>query len=161
MLPYSIVQFVVIPLLFLPIGVIAATNVFINVLIAEVFTNLHSFLVIGPNHTGDDVMMFENKAKGKGEFYLRQIVGSVNYRTGTDTVDFLHGWLNYQIEHHLWPEMTVSQYQQAQPLVKALCEKHNIPYIQESVFKRLVKTIDVMVGKTSMLRPHSVEPVLA
>jgi len=161
MLPYSIVQFVVIPLLFLLIGVIAATNVFINVLIAEVFTNLHSFLVIGPNHTGDDVMMFENKAKGKGEFYLRQIVGSVNYRTGTDTVDFLHGWLNYQIEHHLWPEMTVSQYQQAQPLVKALCEKHNIPYIQESVFKRLVKTIDVMVGKTSMLRPHSVEPVLA
>ncbi|MEI7795427.1 MAG: fatty acid desaturase [Methylococcaceae bacterium] len=161
MLPYSIVQFVVIPLLFLPIGVIAATNVFINVLIAEVFTNLHSFLVIGPNHTGDDVMMFENKAKGKGEFYLRQIVGSVNYQTGTDPVDFLHGWLNYQIEHHLWPEMTVSQYQQAQPMVKALCEKHNIPYIQESVFKRLVKTIDVMVGKTSMLRPHSVEPVTA
>ena len=153
MLPYSIVNFVVIPLLFIPFGVVAATNVLINVLMAEVITNLHSFLVIGPNHTGEDVMMFEEKAKGKGEFYLRQIVGSVNYPNGTNTLDFLHGWLNYQIEHHLWPEMTASQYQKAQPLVKALCEKHNIPYIQESVFKRLMKTIDVMVGKSSMLRP--------
>lgn len=153
MLPYGIVQFVVIPLLFLPLGAVAATNVLINVLIAEVFTNLHSFLVIGPNHTGEDVMMFDEKAKGKGEFYLRQIVGSVNYPSGTNVLDFLHGWLNYQIEHHLWPEMTASQYQRAQPLVKAICEKHNIPYIQESVFTRLRKTLDVMVGKTSMLRP--------
>ncbi len=153
MLPYSIVHFVIIPLLFIPFGVVAATNVLINVLFAELLTNLHSFLVIGPNHTGDDVMMFEEKAKGKGEFYLRQIVGSVNYPSGTNTLDFLHGWLNYQIEHHLWPDMAASQYQKAQPLVKAVCEKHNIPYIQESVFKRLMKTIDVMVGKSSMLRP--------
>ncbi|MEN9758015.1 MAG: hypothetical protein RL755_2202, partial [Pseudomonadota bacterium] len=144
MLPYSIVNFVVIPLLFIPFGVVAATNVLINVLMAEVITNLHSFLVIGPNHTGEDVMMFEEKAKGKGEFYLRQIVGSVNYPNGTNTLDFLHGWLNYQIEHHLWPEMTASQYQKAQPLVKAICEKHNIPYIQESVFTRLRKTLDIM-----------------
>jgi fatty acid desaturase len=154
MLPYSIVNFVIIPLLFIPFGVVAATNVLINVLMAEVITNLHSFLVIGPNHTGEDVMMFEEKAKGKGEFYLRQIVGSVNYPNGTNTLDFLHGWLNYQIEHHLWPEMTASQYQKAQPLVKAICEKHNIPYIQESVFTRLRKTLDIMVGKTSMLRPN-------
>ncbi len=156
MLPYGIVQFAIIPLLFLPISAIAATNVFINVLMAEVFTNLHSFLVIGPNHTGEDVMMFDAKAKGKGEFYLRQIVGSVNYPNGTNTLDFLHGWLNYQIEHHLWPEMAASQYQQAQVRVKAVCEKHNIPYIQESVFTRLRKTLDIMVGKTSMLRPQSI-----
>ncbi len=154
MLPYSLVHFVVIPLLFIPLGIVAVTNVFLNVLFAEILTNLHSFLVIGPNHTGDDVMMFDSKAKGKGEFYLRQIVGSVNYPSGTNMLDFLHGWLNYQIEHHLWPEMTASQYQKAQPRVKAVCEKHNIPYIQESVFTRLMKTLDVMTGKTSMLRPN-------
>ncbi len=153
LLPYSIVRFGVIPLLFFPLGAVAITNVIINSLIAEVMTNLHSFLVIGPNHTGDDVCMFKEKASSKGEFYLRQIVGSVNYPTGTNLLDFLHGWLNYQIEHHLWPDMAASQYQKVQPRVKAVCEKHNIPYIQESVFKRLWKTLDVMVGKTSMLKP--------
>jgi fatty acid desaturase len=153
MLPYGIARFAIIPLLFIPLGTIAVTNVLLNSLMAEVFTNLHSFLVIGPNHTGDDVMMFDNKAQNKGEFYLRQIVGSVNYSSGTNTLDFLHGWLNYQIEHHLWPNMTASQYQKVQPKVKAVCEKHNIPYIQQSVFKRLWKTLEVMVGKTSMLKP--------
>jgi hypothetical protein len=49
--------------------------------------------------------------------------------------------------------MPLSQYQKVQPQVKAVCEKHHIPYIQESVFKRLRKAVDVMVGKTSMLNP--------
>ena len=129
-------------------------SVLINSIFAEILTNMHSFLVMMPNHAGDDVMMFDEKATSKGEFYLRQILGSVNYPTGSNLNDFFYGWLNYQIEHHLWPDMPLSQYQKVQPLVKALCEKHQIPYIQQSVFKRLLKTVDVMVGKTSMLRPH-------
>lgn len=154
LLPYAAMRFILIPLLFIPLGSIAAFNVMINSLIAEAFTNMHSFLVIVPNHAGDDVMMFEDKGKGRGEFYLRQILGSVNYKTGTDVNDFLHGWLNYQIEHHLWPDLSLKQYQYAQPKVEAVCKKHGIPYRQDSVFKRLLKAIDIMVGRTSMLKPQ-------
>jgi fatty acid desaturase len=152
-LPYTAYRFVLLPLLFLPLGAVAATNVLLNSLMAEAFTNMHSFLVMIPNHAGDDVMMFDEKAKGKGEFYLRQILGSVNYPTGSNFNDFFYGWLNYQIEHHLWPDLPLSQYQKLQPQVKELCRKHGIPYCQESVFKRLLKAVDVMVGKTSMLKP--------
>jgi hypothetical protein len=49
--------------------------------------------------------------------------------------------------------MPLSQYQALQPQVLAVCRKHNIPYCQESVFKRLLKAVDIMVGKTSMLKP--------
>jgi hypothetical protein len=49
--------------------------------------------------------------------------------------------------------MPLSRYHIAQPKVKALCEKYGVPYTQESVFKRLRKTLDVMTGKTSMMRP--------
>jgi len=152
-LPYIAYRFVLLPLLFLPLGTFAAVSVLINSILAEIFTNMHSFLVMIPNHAGDDVMMFDEKAKGKGEFYLRQILGSVNYPTGSNFNDFFYGWLNYQIEHHLWPDLPLSQYQQLQPQVQALCKKHNIPYCQQSVFKRLLKAVDVMVGKTSMLKP--------
>lgn len=38
------------------------------------------------------------------------------------------------------------------PNVKAICEKHHAPYIQEPVFRRCKKAIDVMVGRTDM--PH-------
>lgn len=163
LLPYSLIRFTLIPLLFIPVGVItamggmvAATNVLINSLLAEVFTNLHTFLVIGTNHVGDDLYVFEEKATNKGEFYLRQILGSTNFATGTNPIDFFHGWLNYQIEHHLWPDMPLSRYQLAQPKVKALCAKYGIPYCQESVIKRLWKTLDVMTGRTIMLRPSTV-----
>jgi fatty acid desaturase len=153
LLPYAGFRFVLIPLLFIPLGAVAVMNVFINSLLAEIMTNMHSFLVIVPNHAGDDVMMFEQKGKGKGEFYLRQILGSVNYPTGSDTNDFFYGWLNYQIEHHLWPDIPLSQYQYAQPKVVEVCKKHGIPYRQESVFVRLAKAVNIMVGRTSMLKP--------
>ncbi len=155
-LPYMAYRFALLPALFLPLGTVAATNVLLTSVLAEIFTNMHSFLVMIPNHAGDDVMMFDEKAKGKGEFYLRQILGSVNYPTGSNFNDFFYGWLNYQIEHHLWPDLPLSQYQKLQPQVKELCHKHGIPYCQQSVFKRLLKAVDVMVGKTSMLKPQPV-----
>ncbi|MCK5121751.1 MAG: fatty acid desaturase, partial [Methylococcales bacterium] len=153
-LPYVGFRFVLLPLLFLPLGTFAATSVLINSILAEILTNMHTFLVIVPNHAGDDVMMFEEKGKGRGEFYLRQILGSVNYPTGSDANDFFYGWLNYQVEHHLWPDLSLKQYQYVQPKVVEVCKKHGIPYCQQSVFKRLFKAMDIMVGRTSMLKPQ-------
>ena len=43
-------------------------------------------------------------------------------------------------------------YQRAQKEVKEICKRHGVPYVQESVFTRLRKTIDIMVGKKSMIR---------
>jgi len=154
-LPYIGFRFVLLPLLFLPLGSFAATSVLLTSIMAEIFTNMHSFLVIVPNHAGDDVMMFEEKGKGRGEFFLRQILGSVNYPTGSDFNDFFYGWLNYQVEHHLWPDIPLSQYQYVQPKVVEVCKKHGIPYRQDSVLKRLFKAVDIMVGRTSMLKPVS------
>jgi len=150
-LPYGLFQFVFLPLLFLPFGVNAFLGALLFLLIAELFANLHSFLVIVPNHSAEDIYQFSTAHKTQGEYYLRQIMGSVNYNTGTDLVDFLHGFLNYQIEHHLFPNMPHSYYQQMQPILKEICKKHNLEYRQESVFKRLLMSVDLMVGKTKLL----------
>ena len=156
-LPYSAWKFGAMPALFAPLGPWAVFSVWANTVMAEAMTNWHAFIVIVPNHAGDDVMRFEKPTKSKGEFFYRQIVGSVNYRTGGDINDFMHGWLNYQIEHHLFPTATPQQLQRIQPHVKAVCEKHGISYIQQPVFKRVKKLFEIMVGERSMLR----EPVTA
>ncbi len=143
---------VVLPAAFLPLGPIAAANAFTNSLVAEVLTNIHTFFVVGPNHTGDDLWRFSTRPASQGESEVRQVLGSVNYATGTDTIDFAHLWLNYQIEHHLFPDLPMLKYQEAQPKVKALCEKYGIPYVQEGVTKRFKRLVDVMVGNTAMLR---------
>ncbi len=156
LLPYILIKFLLFPALFLPLGLPAVSIAFMVLVMAELFTNVHSFLVIVPNHSADDIYMFSEPHKSTGEFYLRQIMGSVNYNTGSDKIDFLHGFLNYQIEHHLFPNMPLSYYQKMQPIVKGICKKHNLEYRQESVFKRIGMTIDLMVGKTKLLRVDSI-----
>ncbi|SFV60952.1 Fatty acid desaturase [hydrothermal vent metagenome] len=151
-LPYFSIKFIIIPALFIPFGFNGVINALIIVIMAEVLANLHSFLVIVPNHSAEDIYMFNEPYEGKGEFYLRQIMGSVNYNTGSDWNDFLHGFLNYQVEHHIFPDMPLSFYQKTQPIIKEICAKHNLEYRQESVFKRMAMTIDLMTGKTKLLR---------
>jgi len=156
LLPYTIVKFIVFPLFFFPFGMEAVGMALGVIVLAELFANVHSFTVIVPNHSAEDIYMFSEPADSTGEFYLRQIMGSVNYNTGSDFIDFMHGFLNYQIEHHLFPNMPLSYYQKMQPIVKEICKKHNLEYRQESVFKRVFMTIELMVGKTKLLRIQGV-----
>ncbi len=148
--PYLALKFAAIPALFAPLGWWAVANVWLNNLGAELLANLLSFTMIIPNHTGDDLPRFDQPVQSRGEFYLRQITGSVNYRSGGPITDFLQGWLNYQIEHHLFPDMPLSQYPKVSGRVRKICAKHGIIYREEMVFKRLKKAVDVMVGKTTM-----------
>ena len=150
-LPYGLFKFVLLPLLFLPFGASAAITVFLILLMSEIVANLWSFFVIVPNHSAEDIYQFSTPHKSQGEYYLRQIMGSVNYNTGSDLIDFAHGFLNYQVEHHLFPDKPHSFYQKMQPIVKEICKKHNLEYRQESVFKRIGMTVDLMVGKTKLL----------
>jgi len=151
--PYAGVQFGLVPLAFLPLGPVASMNVLINSLGAELLTNLHAFVMITTNHAGEDIYAFDTQVRaGKAEFYARQAAGSVNFATGTDAIDFVHGFLNYQIEHHLFPDLPMLAYQRIQPRVREICARHGVPYQQESIGTRLRKTIEVMIGKTSMKR---------
>ena len=157
-LPYAAVTFAVIPGLFAALlGPQAGLAVLLTSVLAELFTNIHGFVVITTNHAGADVQAFSGPVTGgKAEFYWRQVVGSVNFRTGGDLNDALHGFLNYQIEHHLFPELTMRQYQRIAPRVKALCAEYGVPYLQESVWRRLGKTVAVMIGEASQARSSGV-----
>ena len=131
--PYAAFQFAALPALGYAVGgAQMATGVLLTSILADVITNVHSFIIIATNHVGDDI-------------------GSADFRTGGDVNDFFHGWLNYQIEHHMFPDISMKSYQKAQPKIKAICDKHGVPYVQESVWKRVVQLADVMVGKRSML----------
>lgn len=122
-----------------------------NFLVADVLSNFYTFVCIVPNHAGGDLKAFSTSTTPlSSEWHYRQIVGSANYNCGNNVIDFCQGWLNYQIEHHLFPSLSMLSYQKMQPEVKAVCAKYNIPYVQESVWNRLSKTILFMTGQTSM-----------
>jgi fatty acid desaturase len=151
-LPYGLFTFVLVPALFLPLGWWFSFSMLVNTVLADLLTNLHAFIVVAPNHTGDDMWRFDGRYKGKDEFLLRQVVGSVNYACGDDRTDFLHGFLNYQIEHHLYPTASMLQLRRMQPRIREACERHGVPYVQESVWLRVRRLVDILVGNTSMKR---------
>src|SRR5206468_8293079 len=124
------------PALFLPLGQAAWMAALVNAVVAEVIANVYSFIIIVPNHAGDDMYRFDRPITDQAEFYVRQVVGSVNYPGGTDVKDFLQGFLNYQIEHHVWPDLPMLRYRQLAPQVKLLCAKYGVPYVEQNVFKR-------------------------
>jgi fatty acid desaturase len=151
--PYALWSFAALPAIGFAIGgQQMALAFFLTSVLADVMTNIHSFIIIATNHVGDDIYRFETETKPRtDDFYLRAVIGSANFKTGGDANDFMHGWLNYQIEHHMFPDMSMRAYQNMQPRVKAVCEKYGVPYVQESVFTRLGQLVDVMVGKRTML----------
>jgi fatty acid desaturase len=135
--PYFVVRFLLTPLPFFVAnylfngGSSYAMNALWSLLLAEVATNVHSFVVIATNHAGDDLYRFNVHCKPhSGTFYLRQVLSSANFSCGDDLTDFMHGWLNYQVEHHLWPQLSALSYQKAQPEVAAICAKYGVPYVQ-------------------------------
>ena len=52
------------------------------------------------------------------------------------------------------------QYQIGAPKLKLICQKYGVPYVQENVLERLRKTVDIMIGRTTMRKfPKEYEPI--
>ncbi len=157
--PYFVIHFLLTPLPWYVLGeyVLGGSGAqmyqtaICNLFLADLVTNVHGFIAVVTNHAGDDMYRFRKPCRPfSGSFYLRQVLASVDYHMGSDIVDFLHGWLNYQIEHHLWPNLSMKSYQKSAPLVQEICERYGVPYVKQSVFWRLKKTVDIMTGQSSM-----------
>jgi fatty acid desaturase len=82
-----------------------------------------------PNHKGMPTLTEADQL----DFLRRQVLTSRNVR-GSRFVDFLLGGLNYQIEHHLFPNMPRPNLRHAQPLVREFCRRHDLPYAEASLF---------------------------
>jgi fatty acid desaturase len=66
------------------------------------------------------------------DYLRRQVLTSRNVRGGLLT-DWALGGLNYQIEHHLFPNMPRSSLRRAQPLARQFCSEHQITYTETSL----------------------------
>jgi fatty acid desaturase len=81
-----------------------------------------------PNHKGMAVIAPEEEL----DFLRKQVLTSRNVRGGWFT-DLLLGGLNYQIEHHLFPNMPRPNLRKAQRLVVQYCQEHHISYTETSL----------------------------
>lgn len=87
---------------------------------------LHLGSVFAPNHKG---MAMPDPSGPSWGHLRRQVLTSRNVRGGVVT-DWLMGGLNYQIEHHLFPNMPRPHLRLARPLVRHHCRAQGLTYTE-------------------------------
>ncbi|GAF50138.1 fatty acid desaturase family protein [Rhodococcus wratislaviensis] len=112
-------------------------------LAANLLRNLWAYVVIFCGHFPDGAEKFtpaELENETRAEWYLRQMLGTANFRAGA-VLAFLSGNLCYQIEHHLFPDLPSNRYPEIATRVRALCEKFDLPYTTGSLAKQYFLTL--------------------
>ncbi|MBI3381211.1 MAG: acyl-CoA desaturase [Aquabacterium sp.] len=120
-----------------------------NVL-ANVIRNVWTFVVIFCGHFTAGVHTFDAalvQGEHKGHWYLRQILGSSNI-SGGKLFHIMTGNLSHQIEHHLYPDMPARRYAEVAPRVRAICQRHGVPYNTGGMLKQLA-TVAVRIVRHS------------
>lgn len=98
-------------------------------LLVQLFT--FGFTMAGafaPNHKGMPLI-----AEGERIDYLRRQVLTSRNITGGWPIEKMMGGLNFQIEHHLFPNMPSINLKRARPIVKAYCAELGVPYLETSL----------------------------
>ena len=97
---------------------------------ANLTRNLWSYVIIFCGHFPDGALHFteeELEDETRAEWYLRQMLGSANFKGGP-LLHIMSGNLGFQIEHHLFPDLPSNRYAEIAVKVRALCDKYDIPY---------------------------------
>lgn len=110
---------------------------------ANLVRNLWADAVIFCGHFPDGAEKFtleEFENETPHEWYLRQMLGSANFRGGR-LMTFLAGNLNFQIEHHLFPDLPSNRYAEIAVRVRDLCERYGLPYTTGSLARQYAQTL--------------------
>jgi fatty acid desaturase len=113
---------------------------------ANIIRNLWTNAVIFCGHFPDGAEKFtvaEYETETPAEWYLRQMLGSANFKGGR-WLSFMTGNLNYQIEHHLFPDLPSNRYAEIGKRVQEICERYGITYTTGPFLLQYAQTLRTM-----------------
>ena len=117
---------------------------------------LYNSSVFASNHKGMEMIT----AGSRLGFLREQIVTSRNVRSHPVT-DFWAGGLNYQIEHHLFPNMPRNRLKDAQVVVRQFCTDHGISYYETGLFRSYREILSHLNRASASLRGGQLRPAAA
>ena len=117
------------------------------ILVHRALAGLYMGSVFAPNHKGMPVL-----EPGTKMDYLRQQVLTARDVIPNPLIDFAYGGLNYQIEHHLFPNMPRNRLKHAREVVKAFCIEKGIPYHETGFWRSHREILGYMHEVSAPLR---------
>lgn len=127
----------ILPAIFLPFsfGIILlaflSMHIVTGLLISCVFQVAH----IMP---GMEYPLANKNGEVENNWLVHQLLTTSNFSPNSKIFSWLIGGLNYQIEHHLFPNICHVHYQHISPIVKETALKYGIPYNEKSSFSAAI-----------------------
>ncbi len=103
--------------------------------------------VFAPNHKGMPVL-----EPGAKLDYLRQQALTSRDVIPNPVIDFAYGGLNYQIEHHLFPNMPRNRLKDAREVVRTFCQERGISYHETGFWQSQREILGYMHEVSAPLR---------
>lgn len=119
-------------------------------LAANITRSVWAYAVIFCGHFPDEAETFTKeqfRTEDHNQWYLRQMLGSANFHGGK-LLTIMSGNLNYQIEHHLFPDMPSNRLAAAGKQVQQLCKEYDLPYNVDSFPAQLLKVQKTLLKLT-------------
>jgi fatty acid desaturase len=126
------------PLLFWPLPAVIAFYVLRNILLGYAM-----YAVLAPGHFPAEAQRSTDEVRRGADFFAVQTAGTVSFRTGL-IGRFLCSGLEYQVEHHLFPNVSHVHYPEISVVVRELCVEHGLSYRSYSWGMALWKSWEVL-----------------
>ena len=133
---------------------LALTFYLLGVWQAVLFTLVHQMLfglylasTFAPNHKGMPILENDTEL----DFLRRQVVTSRNIK-GHPLIDFIYGGLNYQVEHHLFPNIPRNRLRSVRKVVKAFCGARGIAYYETNLLRSYQEILKDLYVRSAPLR---------
>ena len=118
--------FLVVPLMLFPVW-----KVVVGLVIFHITTGLILAAIFQPAHVMEEALFSapESMSKdGKDDWASFQMKTTVNFAPKNKFLNWYAGGLNYQVEHHLFPNMTHTHYPAVSRIVKETAKEFGLPY---------------------------------
>jgi len=147
-----------VPLLFWSLPTVAGFYILRNILLGYAM-----YAVLAPGHFPAEAQRTTDEARHDAGFFAVQTSGTVSFRTGL-IGRFLCSGLEYQVEHHLFPNISHVHYPEVSVAVKQFCAEHELSYRSYSWALALWKSWEVLrfpqqvVGRGHVSVPANATP---
>ena len=108
----------------------------------HVICGLFLALIFQPAHVLEETEFFNPASDGSVEnsWAIHQLKTTANFANGSRLFSWFIGGLNYQVEHHLFPNICHVHYRKISKIVKETAKEFNLPYHQHRTFLDALKS---------------------
>jgi linoleoyl-CoA desaturase len=95
--------------------------------------------------TSTEFPLANTEGEIENNWTVHQLLTTTNYSPKSKWFSWLIGGLNYQVEHHLFPQISHVHYSKISNLVRSTAAKYNVPYFVEPSFWVALKQHYIML----------------